>query len=127
MEGLVHHGLLRAWTSAEEWLLPCDEDSPSPPDSYMVTFAHFHKRGLMTPTHKFLRGLLHFYKIELQHLNPNGIQHMAAFIVLCEGFLGISPHFNLWRYFFTVSLQRKREKGCRQELHMLMGCISIQL
>ena len=60
--------------------------------------------GLATPTHKFLWGLLYFYKIELQHLNPNGIQHMAAFVVLCEEFLGISPHFDLWRYFFTVNL-----------------------
>ena len=93
----------------------------------MVSFAHFHGRGLATPAHKFLRGLLHFYKIELQHLNPNGIQHMVAFIALCEGFLGISLHFDLWRYFFAVNLQKKREKGGRQELHMLMGCVSIQL
>ena len=73
MEGLVHRGLLRAWTSAEEWLLPDEEDLPSPPDDYVVSFAHFHERGLTTPAHKFLRGLLHCYKIELQHLNPNGI------------------------------------------------------
>ena len=52
---------------------------------------------------------------------------MAAFVTLCEGFLRISPHFNLWRYFFAVSLQRKREKGGRQELHMPMGCADIQL
>ena len=52
---------------------------------------------------------------------------MAAFIALCEGFLGISPHFDLWRYFFAVTLQKKREKSGRQELHMLMGCIDIQL
>ena len=104
MEGLIYRGLLRARTSAEEWLLPGDEDSSSPPDGYMVSFTHFYERGLTTPTHKFLRELLRFYKIELQHLNPNGIQHMAAFIALCEGFLGISPHFDLWRYFFVVSL-----------------------
>ena len=58
----------------------------------------------MTNAHRFLRGLLHYYKIELQHLNPNGIQHMATFIALCEGFLGINPHFNLWRYFFAITL-----------------------
>ena len=77
--------------------------------------------------HRFLRGLLHYYKIELQHLNPNGIHHMAALGALREGFLGISPHFDLWMYFFTVSLQKKSEKGGRQELHMPMGCTSIQL
>ena len=58
----------------------------------------------MNLAHKFVQGLLHFYKTELQHLNPNGIQHMAAFVALCEEFLWISPHFNLWRYFFTVNL-----------------------
>ena len=104
MEGLVHRDLLRARTSAEEWLLPGDEGSASPPDGYVVSFAHFHERGLATTAHKFLRGLLHFYKIELQHLNPNGIQHMAAFVAPCEGFLEISPHFDLWRHFFTVTL-----------------------
>jgi hypothetical protein len=29
--------------------------------------------------------------------------------MLCEGFLGIEPHFKLWRYFFTVSLVQKRD------------------
>ena len=104
MEGLIHRGLLHARTLAEEWLLPDNEDSLSPPNGYVVLFTHFHEHGLTTPAHKLLWGLLHFYKIELQHLNPNGIQHMAAFGALCEGFLGISPHFDLWRYFFAISL-----------------------
>ena len=125
MEGLVCRGLIRAWTSAEEWLLLGEEDLSSPPDGYVVSFTHFHERGFVTPAHRFLWGLLHYYKIELQHLNPYGIQHMAAFIALCEGFLGISPHFNLWRYFFVITLQKKREKSDKQELHMLMGCTGI--
>ena len=104
MEGLVSHGLLHMRTSVEEWLLPGNEDSSSPSDGYVVSFAHFHERGLTTPAHKFLRGLLHFYKFELRHLNPNGIQHMAAFVALCEGFLGINPHFDLWRYFSSINL-----------------------
>jgi hypothetical protein len=24
--------------------------------------------------------------------------------------LGVEPHFDLWKYFFVVSLQKKREK-----------------
>ena len=48
---------------------------------------------------------------------------MAAFVALCEGFLGISPHFNLWWYFFAVTLLKKREK--KQELNTLMGCAGI--
>ena len=48
-----------------------------------------------------------------------------AFVSLCEGFLRISPHFNLWRYLFTVNLSKKRVG--KQELSLLMGCASIQL
>ena len=104
MEGLAHRGLLCVRTSAEEWLLPSKEDLLSPPRSDVVSFTHFHEHGFATPTHIFLWGLLHYYKIEVQHLNPNGIQHMAAFVAMCEGFLGISPHFDLWGYFFAVNL-----------------------
>ena len=83
------------------------------PNGYVVSFTHFHERGFVPPAHRFLRGLLHYYKIEVHHLNPIEIQHMAASIALCEGFLGINPHFDLWRYFFAVILQKKREKSDR--------------
>ena len=65
LEGLIHRGLLCTRTAAEEWRLPGDEDMPSSPDGYVVSFAHFHERGFATPTHKFVRGLLHYYKVEL--------------------------------------------------------------
>ena len=54
LEGLVRRGLLCARTVTEEWQLPGDEGAPSLPDSYVVSFAHFHKRGFTTPAHKFL-------------------------------------------------------------------------
>ena len=63
--------------------------------------------------------------MELRHLTPNGIQYIAAFVALCEGFLGISPHFDLWWYFFAVTLLKKREK--KHELNVPMGCADIQL
>ena len=50
---------------------------------------------------------------------------MVMFVALCEGFLGISPHFDLWQYFFAITLQKKREKN--QELNTPMGCIDIHL
>jgi hypothetical protein len=65
MEGLVYRSLLCMWTVVEEWRLPSKEDVLSPPDGYVMSFAHFHERGFTTPTHKFVRGLLHYYKVEL--------------------------------------------------------------
>jgi hypothetical protein len=104
MEGLVNRSLLRARTATHEWIVPDGHDFSTPPDGYVVSFMHFHERGLVAPQNHFLQGLLHYYKIELQHLNPNGIQHIVTFIVLCEGYLGIEPHFDLWRYFFSIDL-----------------------
>ena len=63
--------------------------------------------------------------MELQHLAPNGIQHIAAFVALCEGFLGISPHFDLWRYLFAINLLKKRVG--KQDLHAPVGCAGIHL
>ena len=108
-----------------EWLLPGDEDEPSPLEGYVVSFAHFHERGFTIPAHKFLRGLLDYYKVELQHLTPNGVQHIVAFVALCEGFLGIDPHFDLWRHIFAINLL-KRWVG-KQELHAPVGCADIHL
>jgi hypothetical protein len=92
-EGLVKYGLLCPWSAIGEWLLPGPKEVPTPRDGYVVSFVHFHKRGLAVPPHPFFQGLFHHYLIELQHLNPYGIQHIMAFIMLCEGYLGIEPHF----------------------------------
>jgi hypothetical protein len=111
----------------DEWLLPDMDDSPTPPAGYAVSFIHFHKQGFTSPVHRFLRRHLYYYKVDLQHLNPNGIQHLTAFVVLCEGYLGIGPDFDLWRYFFTVTLQRTKGKGRQVDRHWLMGCAGIHL
>jgi hypothetical protein len=73
MESLAKHGLFHMRTEAMEWLMPDSEEALVPPDGYVMSFTPFHECGLMTPPDRLLRGLLHHYKIELQHLNPNGI------------------------------------------------------
>jgi hypothetical protein len=56
----------------------------------------------------FFRGLLYYYKLELVHLVPNSITVVSTFIHFCEVYLGISPHFLLWRYLFCVKSTGKR-------------------
>ena len=53
MEGLIKRGLLRGRTDAVEWLVPGREDPLAPPDSYVISFAPFHERGLVVPPHPF--------------------------------------------------------------------------
>jgi hypothetical protein len=60
-------------------------------------FLAFVLHGLSFPPHDFLRDLLFAYGIQLHDLNPNTILHIACFITLCECFLGVEPHWALWR------------------------------
>jgi hypothetical protein len=78
-------------------------------------FLTFFLRGLSLPTHEFLRGLLFVYGLQLHKLTPNSILHIAYFITFCESFLGIEPHFLLWKFLFrlrpSVALSKKPELG----------------
>jgi hypothetical protein len=35
-------------------------------------------------------------QVQFHYLNQNGIQHIVAFIILCEGYLGVESNFDLW-------------------------------
>jgi hypothetical protein len=85
-----------------ETLAAGPEIIPRPPAGFRVLFLAFLLRGLSLPPHHFLRGLLFTYGIQLHDLNPNTILHIACFIMLCECFLGIEPHWALWRQIFVI-------------------------
>jgi hypothetical protein len=64
---LLHSCVVFQWRSAK------DEDIPTPNTNEIVVSTSFFQRGFGLPSCDFLRGLLHHYKIELVHLNPNSI------------------------------------------------------
>jgi hypothetical protein len=33
-------------------------------------------------------------------LNPNSVLQIAIFVHHCEAYLGINPHFGLWKYLY---------------------------
>jgi hypothetical protein len=70
-------------------------------------FTRFAERGLALPTSNFFKELLEYYVIEYLNLNlnPNGIFHTSVFVHFCEAFLGIKPHWVLFRKFFRVKPQ----------------------
>ena len=69
---------------------------PTPgPHERVVFFAHF-VHGLGFPLHPFVRGLMFYYRLDFHDLAPNSILNILAFIVVCEAFLRIRPHFGLW-------------------------------
>ena len=75
---------------------------PAPQPGESVVFASHFLRGLGFPTDPFVRGLMFYYGLEFHDLDPESILHISSFIVVCEAFLRITPHFGLWLKTFKV-------------------------
>ena len=104
---LANLGWLPGLTAAEEWIVPSAEHRvPEPPPGYIVSFTAFHERGFNVPADDFLRRALAHWGLELQHLTPNGVLHMAAFVMACEGWLGKEPNWALFQHLFFIKIQK---------------------
>ena len=104
LEALVADGLLRPLSgdSQPEWMAPSSGVAPSPPPGYVVSFVSFHERGFGVPASRFMRAILHVYGVELHNLSPNSISQATIFAAVCEGYLGIDPHWDLWTHLFSA-------------------------
>jgi hypothetical protein len=81
----------------------------------MVSFVAFHECGCSVPAGRFIRRVLFEYELQLQlqHLNPNSIQQMAAFKAMCEGYLGISAHWHIFWYFFKFACLKEGSRAAK--------------
>ena len=101
LEAFVMKGFLPPKEVAH-WRVPRkEEEFLQPHPNEVVSFLTFHEHGLGYPMHLFLRGLLNEWGLELQHLNPMGVLHIAGFVTVCEAFLGMEPHVDLFRKIFS--------------------------
>ena len=71
------------------------------PHERVVFLPHF-IRGLGFPLHPFVHGIMYYYGIDLHDLSTNSFLSISTFIVMCEAFLHVSPHFGLWLKVFNV-------------------------
>ena len=76
------------------------EVEPRLKENEVISFIPFHLLGFGLPAHPLLRWLLYYYGLCLHDLTPEGILHLLVFIMLCEGFLRIPAHYDLWRFLF---------------------------
>jgi hypothetical protein len=106
LEALVADGLPRPLSgdSQQEWMAPSSGVAPSPPPGYVVSFVSFHERGFGVPASHFMRAILHVYGVDLHNLCPNFISQAAIFAAVCEGYLGIAPHWDLSTHLFSAEL-----------------------
>ena len=99
LERLVEAGVLPDHVTSR-WQAANGEPFPMPNTDEAVVFEDYFWRGLGFLVHAFLQDLLEFWMICLCNLHPNTILHISIFIHFCETFLGVLPHFNLFRHLF---------------------------
>jgi hypothetical protein len=92
-------------------LVPMGPESLAPVEGFIVVCVAFHEQGFGLLSHQFLCSLLWSYGLEMHHLTPSGILHVAAFVTLCEAYIGIEPPFNLWSHFFRAQLRHYMGAG----------------
>ena len=88
--------------SVIHWRGSVGESFPHEEGNKSIVFLPYVLRGLGFPISDFFRGLLHHWGVQVHHLTPNSILHISIFVHLCEAFLGIEPHFDLFKYFFHL-------------------------
>ena len=87
------------------WHPAVGENFLTPHSDELVVFEDYFIRGLSVLIHPFLHRLIDHYGINLCNLSPNSILHVAGFINLCEAYLGILPHFDLFHHFFCLKMR----------------------
>jgi hypothetical protein len=102
-----------------QWRLVKGEDIPTPNTKEIVVLTSFFQRGLGLYSCEFLCGLLHYYKIELVHLNPNSILQIIVFVHMCETYLTIHPNFPLFKHYFFLKYQLSAAK------HKVIGGVGL--
>ena len=75
---------------------------PTPEPNESVMFVSHFLRGLVLALDPFVMGLMFYYGLDFHDLAPDSLLHISSFIVVCEAFLRITPHFGLWLKTFDV-------------------------
>ena len=110
--------------------LPGGEIEPQPRDGECVLLATHIDRGLSLPPHPFFRSFLNFFGAQLHHFTPNSIVYLAAFISMCEAFLGCRPHWGLFKHIFTCRSQTVKKANPndeRTQVIQICGGLGVQM
>jgi len=128
LDSLVAGGVLPPNTDPERpaWIPLRSETVPKPPSGYVVSLARLHERGFVIPAGDFIRALCHHYGVELHNYAPNDISQVAVFVAVCEGYLGVPVHWDLWRHLFRGKLYTESvSAGVRRRVRA--GSLTIHL
>ena len=90
---------------------------PTPEPNESVVFVSHSLHGPGFSLDPLVRGLMFYYGLDFHDLAPDSILHISSFIVVCEAFLHITPHFGLWLKTFDVKPKKVKGSTQRAEAH----------
>ena len=91
-----------------------------------MSLVRLHERGFGVPVSRFMRALCEHYGAELHNFGPNSISQAAVFVAVCEGYLGVKAHWDLWKHLFRGELYTESiSAGVRR--HVRAGGLTLQL
>jgi hypothetical protein len=95
-----------------------DEFIPRQEEGFRVMFLSFLLRGFLSLPTNFFVGFFSFTACSCISSRPIPPSMLRAFITLCEAFLGIDPHWGLWKRILYL-----RCNASKEEIHDVGGAI----
>jgi hypothetical protein len=72
------------------------ERVPAPEPGETVVFYDHFPQGFTLPASSFLGQFMDHFHMQLHHIGANAMMMLAAFVALCEAYLGIWPNVELF-------------------------------
>jgi hypothetical protein len=69
---------------------------PDPQPRETVVFYNHFPKGFTLPASNFLRQFMDHFHLQPHHIGANVMMTLAAFVALCEAYLGIWPNIDLF-------------------------------
>jgi hypothetical protein len=95
------------WLTSNVLSTITEVDVPTIHGSTVLCFESHLLAGLGLPPSKFLVAIMNYLGSSLVYFNANAIAALSSFVMLCECWLGIPPHSNLFWYYYFPSWSAK--------------------
>jgi hypothetical protein len=105
LSSMVQEGLIVA-REISKWRVEPNAALPAPSKKEIVMLKSHIDRGFSLPPSYLRKSMLCHYRLCLCHIAPNSLTIIAGFVALCEGFLGVYPHGDLFHLYFNIRHNR---------------------
>ena len=108
MEDLQVEGYIKAELN---WRFVPNEPVPNPQGNERVVTKAVLERGFSFPPSEFFIEVLEHFNVQPHNISPNSITALSSYVAVCEGYLGIRPRLDLFKYYYMVKREPIKSGG----------------